>query len=305
MKDIRGRKEKQMLISLKNDYVMTVIDTVGAQMLSLRDRNGKEYMWQRDPKFWPRTSPVLFPAIGNSRDGKTVFDGQSYELSKHGFAKEMDFRAEQRTESAVRLVIEDTEETRNCYPYKFGFAMSYKLTEDGIRIEYQVENRDTRPMYYCIGAHPGFNCPMEEGQYFEDYQLQFEMEENCFACVYDLNALEFDRASKGYHLDHTAVIPLRYELFDHDAIYFEGLKSKKVSLIHGGTGRGVEVSFEDFASVAFWTPTGKRAPFLCIEPWNGSAICSDEDDEFAHKHDVQCLKAGEKRTYRLGIRISD
>jgi len=292
-----------MLISLKNDYAAAVIDTKGAQMLSLKDRARKEYIWQRDPGFWPRSSPVLFPAIGNCRGGKTIFDGQWYELPKHGFAREMEFQARQREESAVTLVIGDTEQTRGCYPYGFGFSICYKLAGHGILTEYQVENRDTKTMYYCIGAHPGFNCPMEEGERFEDYQLRFEKEEDCHAVVYDLEASQFDRACRGYYLDHTAVLPLRYGLFDRDAVYFEGLRSKKVSLVHKRTGRGVEVSFADFASVAFWTPAGKRAPFLCIEPWNGSAVCSDEDDEFAHKHDVQCLRAGEKRVYRLGIRI--
>ena len=249
-----------MLISLKKNGAAAVIDTKGAQLLSLKDKNGKEYMWQRDPKFWARTSPVLFPAIGNSRDGKTMFDGAWYELPKHGFAKDMEFEAEKRGEEEVSLTVGDTEETRRHYPYRFGFTMDYRLTDDGIEIRYQVENRDSKDMYYCLGAHPGFVCPMEEGERFEDYRLQFEREEDSYGIVYDLKALEFDRTSRGYHLDHTSVLPLAYELFDSDAIYFEGLKSKRVSLVHTDTGKGVEVSYGDFASVAFWTPGGKEAP---------------------------------------------
>ena len=292
-----------MLITLKNVFLTAVIDTTGAQLLSLKDKDGKEYMWQRDPQFWSRTSPVLFPAIGNSRGGKTIFEGQWYELPKHGFAKDMEFEEESRGEACVRLAVKATEETRKRYPYEFSFAMEYNLTGDGLWIEYQVENRDSKAMYYCLGAHPGFNCPLKEGERFEDYQLPFEKEEDCHAIVYDVNALEFDRESRGYHLDHESVLPLRYPLFDSDAIYFENLNSKTVSLIHPATGRGVEVLFGDFASVAFWTPMGKEAPFLCVEPWIGSAICSDEDDQFAHKHDVQRLESGQKKSYRLGIRI--
>lgn len=294
-----------MLISLKNHAITAVIDQTGAQMLSLKDDKGKEYLWQRNPEYWGRTSPVLFPAVGNCRGGKTIFDGTWHELKKHGFAKDMEFRTRRQSDEEVSLILEDTEETRESYPYKFSLVMDYRLTEDGIEIEYQVENRDPKRLYYCLGAHPGFNCPLKEGERFEDYQLRFEKEEDCHSIVYDLDALQFDRASRGYHLDHTDVLPLTYGLFDHDAIYFEGLKSKKVSLVHGGTGNGVEVSFADFASVAFWTPVGKKAPFLCIEPWNGSAVCSDEDDQFAHKHDVQSLEPGQKRGYRLGIRILD
>lgn len=292
-----------MLISLGNDFVTAVIDTLGAQLMSLKDKEGKEYMWQRDPRFWAKTSPVLFPAIGNSRGGKTIFDGKWYNLPKHGFAKEMEFQVESQSETAVSLSLEASEETKNSYPYTFRFVMTYELNREGISIGYQVENKDAKTMYYCLGAHPAFKCPMEEGVGFEDYRLQFEQEEDCYATVYDLKALEFDSDSKGYHLDHTAVLPLRYPLFDSDAIYFETLQSKKVSLVHGISGKGVEVDFRDFATVAFWTPTGTEAPFLCIEPWNGSAIRSDEDDEFSHKRNVQVLEAGEKRDYRLGIRI--
>lgn len=292
-----------MRISLNNNGAAAVIDTGGAQLISLKDQAGKEYIWQRDPAFWARCSPVLFPAIGNSRGGKTVFEGTWYELCKHGFAKDMEFKPEQSSGQEVSLVLEDTDETRKHYPYRFRFGMNYKLEENGIVIQYQVENRDDKAMYYCLGAHPGFNCPMNENERFEDYELRFEKEEDCHAIVYDLEALEFDKKSQGYYLDHTAVLPLAYYLFDRDAIYFEGLKSRKVSLVHGSTQGGVEVSFEDFSSVAFWTPMNVQAPFLCIEPWNGSAICSDEDDEFAHKHDVQRLEPGQKKCYNLGIRI--
>ena len=101
-----------MLITLKNVFLTAVIDTTGAQLLSLKDKDGKEYMWQRDPQFWSRTSPVLFPAIGNSRGGKTIFEGQWYELPKHGFAKDMEFEEESRGEACVRLAVKATEETR-------------------------------------------------------------------------------------------------------------------------------------------------------------------------------------------------
>ncbi|MCI8837877.1 MAG: aldose 1-epimerase family protein [Hungatella sp.] len=292
-----------MLISLKNDSVSAVIETVGAELQSLKDRNKKEYIWQRDPRFWAKSSPVLFPAIGNSRCGRTIFDGQWYELSKHGFARDMEFAVETKSENKVSLVLKAAEETRAVFPYDFCLVMEYQLTDEGILINYRVENHGEKTMYYCLGAHPAFNCPMEDGEHFEDYCLEFEHKENCCAMVYDLKRLEFDAESKGYHMADTAVLPLKYELFDSDAIYFENLKSQKVSLVHGRTKRGVEVAFGDFATIAFWTPTGQEAPFLCIEPWNGSAIRSDEDDEFMHKHYVQKLDAGERKEYGLEVRI--
>ena len=123
------------------------------------------------------------------------------------------------------------------FPYDFCLVMEYQLTDEGILINYRVENHGEKTMYYCQGAHPAFNCPMEDGEHFEDYCLEFEHKENCCAMVYDLKRLEFDAESKGYHMADTAVLPLKYELFDSDAIYFENLKSQKVSLVHGRTKR--------------------------------------------------------------------
>jgi len=292
-----------MIIHLSNHSVSASIDTLGAQLISLKDAAQTEYIWQRDPKYWKNCSPLLFPAVGNSRGDKTIFEGQWYDLPKHGFAREMDFDVTARTEGAVTLSLSSGPATKKMYPYDFRLSLTYRLTEEGILVDYSVENTDTKTICYCLGAHPGFNCPLFEGETFEEYRLEFEKEECVHSMVYDLSAFQFDADSQGYFLDHSRQIPLSYDLFTKDAIYFDSLRSRKVSLIHSVTGKGVEVAFPDFETVAFWTPMEGGAPLLCVEPWNGSGIRSDEDDEFIHKHHVQSLDAGGKKEYHLGIRI--
>lgn len=279
-----------------------VIDCVGAQLISLKDISHKEYMWQRDPQFWAHCSPLLFPSIGNCRDGKTCIEGTWYVLPKHGFCRNAAFQVINQTEDAVTLGLSSDKTTKTMYPYAFHLSLCYTLTADGIFMDYTVENTDNRSIYYTLGAHPGFQCPLWEGESFEDYQLEFEKKEVASALVYDTNAMQFDREHRVPLLDDTNILPLRYPLFDQDAVYFDQLQSRKVSIVHSVTGKGIEVSYPDFTSVAFWTPTGLHAPLLCVEPWNGSAICSDEDDEFTHKHDIQCLTAGKSSSYHLGIR---
>lgn len=292
-----------MLITLKNQTSSAIIDTLGAQLISLKDASGQEYIWQRDPAFWSSCSPLLFPAIGNSRNGKTIIEDEWYDMPKHGFCKTTDFQVKNQSDTCATFWIQDTEVTKTMYPYAFLLSLTYTLTEDGIFMDYQVENTDEKKIYYSIGSHPGFNCPLEEGEKFEDYLLEFEQEETASAMVYDESNHQFNREHYVPLLKNSRTLPLRYPLFDQDAVYFDDLLSRKVSILHSKTRKGVEVDYAGFDSVAFWTPRPGEAPFLCVEPWNGSAICSDEDDYFVHKHHIQQLEPGEKKNYHLGIRI--
>lgn len=292
-----------MVIYLKNASMTAEIDTLGAEIHSLKDASGKEYIWQRDPAAWEKCSPLLFPAIGNSRNGKTIFEGQWYEMPKHGFCSDAEFQAVQHSDISATFTLTDSEATKSMYPYAFSLSLTYTLTEDGIFMDYLVKNQDNRAICYLLGAHPGFVCPLEENEKFEDYQLEFDCIENMTSMVYDAENRQFNRENRLPLMNNTNTLPISYPMFDNDAIYFDELKSRKVSIVHPGTRKGVEVDFSGFSSVAFWTPCHTQAPFLCVEPWNGSAICSDEDDEFIHKHDVQILNEGESREYHLGIRI--
>lgn len=284
-------------------FTMASIDAVGAQLISLKDPVGKEYIWQRDPAFWSQCSPLLFPAVGNCRDGRTLFDGVWYDMTKHGFCREAEFEVTQQTDSSAVFRLTSSNHTRRFYPYDFSLSLAYRLTDGILSMDYMVENKDSRTMYYCLGSHPGFNCPLEEGEAFDDYMLEFEKEEYTLSTVYNTQKLLFDPDLPGFLLDHTRTIPLSYDLFSQDALFFERIASRKVSLIHQKTRAGVEVSYPGFETVAFWTPYGKNAPFLCIEPWNGSAIWADEDDDFTHRRHVQVLEPGKMNCHHLEIKI--
>lgn len=292
-----------MIVTLKNTAFTAQVDSYGAQLISLKSSEGCEYIWQRDPAHWGNCSPLLFPIVGNCRNNKTLIEGEWYEIPKHGFCKVTDFAVDQISDTCAAFTICDSESTRTMYPYAFRLTLTYTLTEDGIHMDYQVENTDTKTICYEIGAHPGFNCPLNEGESFDDYVLEFEQEETLSSMGYDLENLQFDTSSRTPRLDHSNVLPLKYDLFHNDAIFFDDLKSRKTAIKNPATGKGVEVAFPDFETVAFWTAMPSKGPFLCIEPWNGSGIRSDEDDQLMNRHFIQILKEGEKKDYHLGIRI--
>lgn len=292
-----------MYITLTSPELSAVIDTAGAQLLSLKDRGNTEYIWQRRPEFWDQSSPLLFPIVGNCRGGETILEGKRFAIPKHGFCRNREFSVLSREKDSAVFQLRDSQETRLCYPYSFTLSLHYSLSGKTLSIRYEVRNTDERPILYCIGAHPGFNCPMEPSASFEDYLLEFEKEETAETIVYEPEKRQFNPELPGFSLKKERRIPLSRDLFQRDALYFDKIVSRKVALIHKSRSHGVEVSFPGFETVAFWTPWPAEAPFLCIEPWNGSAVHAGEDDEFAHKNHVQRLEAGECRSYGLEIRI--
>ncbi len=292
-----------MLITLKSQGYTVSLETVGGELKSYKNEAGKEYVWNSDPDFWPRSSPLLFPSIGNLRNGKTNINGQEYEICKHGFVRDMEMGYEMEGDSKVTFSCEYNEETLKSYPFRFRLCLTYELDGPELRMTYLVTNADDKDMYYHLGAHPGFMCPLEEGEKFSDYVLKFPYAETCDSPVYDLENFQFDPVNTKRYLDNSDTVKLDYSLFDIDALVFPYLKSKSVKLMNPATGKGVEMDYTDFSTIAFWTPAKVQAPFLCLEPWNGAAIFADEDNESIHKRDIQAITPGESRTYGLTIRL--
>ena len=170
-------------------------------------------------------------------------------------------------------------------------------------MDYRVINKDSDLMYYHIGAHPGFMCPVNNGENIENCILRFEKEENFISYEYDIKNLEFNFNHKVSQKAEGNTLPLTISMFDQDAVFFEHTNSHHVSFVNAVTGKGVSVYYPDFESLAIWTPAGGKAPFLCLEPWNGSGIFHQDDDIFAHKHGILTLESGKEKSYHLEISL--
>jgi len=291
-----------MIVTLKSEGYQITVNTLGAELKSFKNPSGKEFIWNGDPAFWARSSPLLFPAIGNVRNNKTVIAGREYPMPKHGFCKDMEFVLLTCRNDFAVFSLRANEESLKYYPYLFELQLSYKLDRNKLAISYKVSNKSEDIMYYHIGAHPGFICPLESGKSLKDYVLQFDRDENIKSIVYDMTKLCFSSSRTGIALEGN-LLPLSADMFDNDAIYFRHTNSHGVSLINPSTAKGVHLSYPDFSSIAIWTPAGGAAPFVCLEPWNGAAIFDDEDDIFCHKRDIQALMPEKETSYRLEISL--
>lgn len=272
-----------MSIQLKNEHITAKILKHGAELKSLkRIGDETEYMWSADPSYWNRHSPVLFPIVGRVVNNEYTVDGQTYHLDRHGFARDMDFEVIKQSETQVSLLLKWDEKTLKVYPYKFEFIITYALKDNQISIEYRVNNVDDKTIYFSVGGHPGFNCPLQAGESYEDYYFEFEKNETAKIMLTSGNGL-YSREKKLY-LNNEKIIKLTECLFKDDALVFEGLKSKSITLKSKKSDYSVRVDFEGFPLLGLWAlPT--QSPFVCIEPWVGHADFSDFAGDFSAKED--------------------
>ncbi|EPY5415291.1 aldose 1-epimerase family protein [Listeria monocytogenes] len=276
------------MIKLENEVLLVEMKTAGAELtLIFHKDTGLEYLWNADSKFWGRHSPVLFPTVGRLVEDTYLVDGKPYHLGQHGFARDRDFQVVEQTEKSVRFELDADEDSLAVYPYKFKLSIIYTIEKNTVAVSYEVENTDNKRIYFSIGAHPAFNLPLTDGTTFEDYYLDFGTEENletlCLEGPYRSGEIKkvVDEAAR--------YLPLNYDLFKNDALIFEALKQKEMTIKSDKTPHFVKVSFPEFPFVGVWTAKA-GTPFLCIEPWYGIADGAGESVELRDKAGIEHLE---------------
>jgi len=152
----------KMTYTISNDHLTCTIDSKGAELKSVKDRKtNKEYMWNGDPAYWNRTSPVLFPFVGAVKGKEYRYNGKTYEMSQHGFARDMEFSLISNTSDEIQMELTDTEGTLTKYPFHFRLKIGYQLNDRALTVIWRVENWNENDMFFAIGAHPGFMMPRE------------------------------------------------------------------------------------------------------------------------------------------------
>lgn len=282
-----------MIIELSHNNASAKIETKGAELKSLII-NGREIMWCSDPAFWGKSSPVLFPAVGNVRNNKTVIGGKEVSLGKHGFARDNEFSVIRKTGNSVILSYRHNHKDGE-YPYDVTLSLQYNLFDDRIEVTYSVVNTNDDPISYCIGAHPAIAC-----NNLDDCTLTFEKREKASTPVMDLDTRLFRSKDRIERLNGTSKLALNYDMFDNDVVYFDDIKSQSVKLTEKTKTLAV-ISYEGFKTLGLWTPAGKRAGFICIEPWCGSDDYDDESGVFEEKRGVQILQRKSTAKYKMTI----
>ena len=284
-----------MELTLQKGPYRAVLDTKGGELVSFQDAGRTEYIWSGDPASWSGRNPILFPIVGNLKGGRVRINGREYEMARHGFARRSEFTVAEQGDDFAVLELRESPATLSQYPFPFLLRVRHQLLERGFATTFEVVNTGDGPLPFCVGAHTAFNCPLHDGERFEDYLLVFDQTEDSDSLGLTADGL-LAPGKRVPILRGTDTIPLSHQPFDElDTLIFDGLRSKGVRLVHKDTGRGVHMAFEDFPMIAFWTMSNANAPYICLEPWHGCAAWDDESGEFTDKSHCVTLQPGERR----------
>ncbi len=282
-----------MTTTISNSNLTAIINHLGAELISLRTKENKEYIWEGNPEFWGKHSPILFPIVGTLKNNSYLFNGVEYHLSRHGFARDMKFELIEIKDSSATFSIQNSKETLKIYPFEFELHIIYTIEGNSLDVQYKILNKSKTQMPFSIGAHPAF--ALSGG--FESYSIAFEQEETL-----EYYLLENDLVSnttKKLEADSKR-IPLNYELFDNDALIFKSIKSNSLTLLENSKPM-IKVYFEDFPNLGIWTK--KNAPFLCIEPWFGYSDTEESSGTIFEKEGIQILEVNETFNSKFSIEI--
>lgn len=282
-----------MTTILKNSILTAEIKHFGAELISLKTNLNKEYIWEGNSKFWGKHSPILFPIVGSLKNNSFHHNETEYHLSRHGFARDMEFELIEATENSATFTLQSSAETVKVYPFEFELQIIYTLDKNNLSIAYNVFNKGKSRMPFSIGAHPAFALRNQ----FENYAIAFEKKESL-----DYYLLENDLTSnKTKKLEvHNKQVPLAYELFEDDALIFKTIKSKSVTILENEN-PFLRVHFEDFPSLGIWTKM--KAPFICIEPWFGYADTTENSGNLFEKEGIQILESNATFHSKFNIEI--
>jgi len=280
-------------ILLRNESLQATFNQKGAELISLTDADGREYIWEGNPEVWGKHAPVLFPIVGTLKNNSYVYQGSRYTMGRHGFARDRVFSVEMQSDDEVVFLLEDDEETRAVYPFRFEFRIRYLLATSQLRVTFEVRNAGDGPLWFSVGGHPAFALPKP----FESYAVAISD-----PGMMGYRLLENDLLSAETRTLHatSGSFALDYKLFENDALVFTSHSCKSMTIIEEGR-ELLTVSFPDFPHLGLWTKPG--ASFLCIEPWQGYADTTTASGKLEEKEGIIQLGTGNEYHASFSIQI--
>jgi galactose mutarotase-like enzyme len=283
-----------MIVTISNSKLSAQITTAGAELISLKSiATNLEYIWEGNPEFWGKHSPILFPIVGTLKNNSFTYNDEQFQLLRHGIARNLNFSLIHTTDNQVVFSLKSSKVTKKDYPFDFELQLTYTLLDSKLEFNYTIINNDKVPMPFSIGAHPAFALPNA----FESYSLEFNQQETlkCFTLENDLvsdNTFDIALINKK--------LPLTYSTFDNDALIFKTLQSRAITILENNKPL-LKVAFDDFKNLGIWTKVG--APFVCIEPWLGYSDTVHATGNLFEKEGILVVAAQERFECGFSVEI--
>ncbi|NLL93102.1 MAG: aldose 1-epimerase family protein [Clostridiales bacterium] len=299
--------EKKMEMEfIENENFIAKFRNVGAELASFKDKfTGIEYIFPVIPEFWSKSSPVLFPLVGCAKDNRFLYNGKTYDMHIHGFANYQEFQVVEKRERYINYELKSEGKYTEQYPFEFILNIIYQLDDNKLKVIWKVTNVNESVMYFSIGGHPAFSCPIDDNPR-KDYFIQFKDVDVLDRSVLDMSCgLLYDKHEKlELPLKDSeggcGVISIEDDMFDRDAIICENYQTSKILLLKPDKTPYLSVNFET-PVFGVWSPSGAKAPFVCIEPWYGRCDKKSFHGEISDREWINVLQPGE--TFHGGYEI--
>lgn len=295
------------IISISSNSLTASIDTMGAQLMSLR-KGESEYLWQGDSNWWPRRAPILFPIVGVLKDGEAESAEGTISLARHGLARLNQFEVVEQSPSSVTLRLKSTEETRKAYPYDFELKLIFSVDGDTLTQSYKITNPANVVLPFTLGAHPAFNIPIPgvEAASLDQYHLSFTRSWTSYGpSITDEGLCDYTTPQR--LIVDSDTLPLSWELIDREkTITLEDVPDRRITLAANveasSEAHGIQMDFEGFDYLGIWS-AAPGCPFVALEPWCGIADTVDCDGIFEHKPGIMCLEPEQSITKTLSVKV--
>nr|WP_303317987.1 aldose 1-epimerase family protein [Flavivirga sp. MEBiC07777] len=290
------------MYTLENEKLKIAVKKTGAELCKITSvKKDIDFMWDANPKIWGSYAPNLFPIIGALKDGAYFFENNIYKLPKHGLVRNNDkLVLQEQDQDALTFKLNYDKDSLKIYPFKFEFFITYQLIDNILTITHTINNLDDKTMYFSLGGHPAFKCPVYNNEAYNDYYLEFEHTENSKTHLINMeNGLISDKTKPVFNKSNT--LALKHDLFNEDALIFKDLKSKSVTLKSKSHSSILTVSYEDFPYLGVWAkPNGD---YVCIEPWLGIADNENTNQHLKDKEGMLTLMPQKTFTASYSIEI--
>lgn len=291
-----------MKYTIKNTFLSLTVDTMGAQMVSLKNEKDEEMLWQADKSVWGYTAPILFPYAGRKKEGKFIVEGKEYPAPSHGFIRNVEHSLVLKEDNMIIFEYKSNEESRKKFPYNFVFRTSYILSGHSVHHKIDITNIDSRSWGFGLGFHPGFNLPFDDKHKTEDYCIEFDTPQSPEVLTFSDRFL-LDGGSYIY-ADNVTQIPLKDRFFENDSLIFSKLTAKTVSIVEKDSQRRIDFDVQDFPYVVLWSADTPTTKFFCVEPWLTLPDKESDSLNWEEKSHCKVLKPGEGYHILSRVRIT-
>ncbi len=276
------------MYTIHNKLMTVTISPIGAEVQSVLDNKGREWMWQGDPDVWEYHAPVCFPFVARLRDCSYTYRGETYNIPIHGFARDLPFTCTEQSATTISFLLEANDFTREQYPFEFSLEITYSLKGQILEKSHKVSNKGTDVMWYELGGHDGYAMGFTPEEDFHKCSLEIPGVTELSAYLSDENIMmtpkkkDIPMKDGRFSLDHNANGCGSYPL--------EKLPQRGISLLDQEGNVKLRVAFPDFDHLTLWSADPSR--FFCIEPWTSLPDCTFVGRDSKEKYNVRCLEAG-------------